>query len=348
MSNTQIPCRDIHNCIVCRCTGTVIYTGLTDFLSDVPGTWGIRRCDNVKCNTIWLDPAPLPEYVHLLYSDYHTHNDPTAPAPQNRKGLRKLLDQMNESVLAKDLHYPTTLPSWKTKVLNFISKTHPGWRDEKKNQVLYVPYVPSGSLLDVGCGAGNAMQILQNKGWKVTGTDFDEGAVENARNKGLKVHLGDLIDIHFEANSFDAILCCNVIEHAVDPKALLGECLRILKPGGQLTMITNNSVSRGHKRFKDHWRGLEIPRHLQIFTPVSLENLAKQAGFTKAIGGNCLQGIYYMWDASAAHEKTGNFELPPMTRWMRFQAHVKSFTSGVRLTLMPGTEESILLYATKK
>lgn len=347
MSNTQIICHDLPNCPVCKSSGTVIYTGLKDFLSDIPGDWSMRRCDDKKCSTIWLDPAPTPENVHLLYSDYHTHGDPVGTSPAPKKGLRKLLSKINEAVLAEELGYDSNLPKSTRKIFNLISKIHPGWVDEKKNQVLYVPYQHNGKLLDVGCGAGNAMQILQNKGWNVTGTDFDLAAVENARKKGLDVHHGDLIDINFPANSFDEILCCNVIEHTTDPKGLLEECYRLLKPGGHLTMITNSSVSRGHKRFKQHWRGLEIPRHLQIFTPASLENLSRQAGFEIAEGKNCLQGIYYMWDASKEHERSGSFELPNPTKWDRIMGLVKSFTAGLRLRFFSGSEESILLYCTK-
>ncbi len=347
MSNVEIPCHNLPNCPVCKNTGSSIYTGLLDFLSDLPGTWGMRKCDSKECNTIWLDPAPLPEFVYLLYADYHTHTDPSLAAPQNRNGIKKIFDQMSEVVLAHDLGYPTNLPDWKVGILNFIAKIHPGWRDEKKNQVLYVPYIPNGTLLDVGCGAGNAMQILRSKGWRVVGTDFDNGAVENARSKGLDVRLGDLQDIKFESNSFDAILCCNVIEHAADPDSLVRECLRILKPGGRLTLITNNAISRGHDRFKEHWRGLEIPRHLQIFTPASLKQFVKQIGFLSVRSRGCLQGIYYMWDASAIHEKDGTFNLPPVTKWSRIRARLKSFTSGIKMILAPGKEESILLYAEK-
>lgn len=335
------------DCPVCKTNGTTTHEGLTDFLSDVPGLWNIRSCNNKNCNTIWLDPRPIPEDTHLLYGDYHTHSDPTPTTNIKRMGLRHLLDLMNESVLSEELKYDSNIPKWFRVLLNTISKLHPGWRDEKKNQVLYVPFKKGGSLLDVGCGAGNAMQILQSKGWQVTGTDFDEGAVENTRKKGLTVHLGDLIDINFPAESFDAILCCNVVEHAQDPLGLLEECRRILKKGGQLTMITNSSVSRGHKRFGAHWRGLEIPRHLQIFTPYSLEALAKKAGFYKAQGKNCMQGIYYMWDASEEHEKSGTFDLPTPTRWQRIKSRIKSYTSGLRLAFFPGSEESIVLYATK-
>jgi 2-polyprenyl-3-methyl-5-hydroxy-6-metoxy-1,4-benzoquinol methylase len=334
-------------CPVCNTNGITIHEGLSDFLSDVPGSWNIRSCTNKKCETIWLDPRPLPEDIHLLYTDYHTHNDPSPNKVSVRKGLKHLLDLMNESVLSEELNYKSDLPKWLRVSLNTFSKLHPGWRDEKKNRVLYVPFKENGSLLDVGCGAGNAMQILQDKGWKVTGTDFDEGAVENARKKGLDVHLGDLAEINFPSESFDTILCCNVIEHTHDPLGLIKECRRLLKKNGRLVMITNNSVSRGHKRFKEHWRGLEIPRHLQIFTSHSLEELSRQAGFINTKAKTCMQGIYYMWDASAEHEKNGTFELPTPTKWQKIKSRIKSYTSGLRLAFSPGSEESMVLYSVK-
>lgn len=347
MSENTVPSAPQATCPSCGKSGKEVYTNLKDGLLPTPGRWNMRCCEDESCFTYWVDPRPLPEAVHLLYENYHTHSDPVQVI-QNRKSLlKRLLDAMRTSVLAEDLGYPSTLPPTLRKVLNCIAHIHPGWRDEQRNQVLHVPY-REGHLLDVGCGSGNAMQVLSRWGWqRVSGTDFDPEAVENARRKGLEVHEGDLSDIKFPDESFDAILCCNVIEHVSDPLKLLTECHRILKKGGQLTIITTNSKSRGHMHFREHWRGLEIPRHLQVFTPKALERLGFEAGFKTSIGKSCLQGLYYMWDASEVHRAHGHFELPPPTKWSRLANKVKLFRAGLQLAFMPGKEDSSLLYCKK-
>jgi 2-polyprenyl-3-methyl-5-hydroxy-6-metoxy-1,4-benzoquinol methylase len=90
----------------------------------------------------------------------------------------------------------------------------------------------------------------------------------------------DLISAHFPDNSFDAVTMNHVIEHVSDPVALLAEVKRILKPDGRLVSITPNIQSLAHSLFGECWRGLEIPRHLQIFSLPALANCARKAAFT--------------------------------------------------------------------
>jgi hypothetical protein len=53
----------------------------------------------------------------------------------------------------------------------------------------------------------------------------------------------------------------------------------LLKPRGYLWIETPNIDSHGYACFGSHWRGLEPPRHLQIFTPKVLQELLRGAGF---------------------------------------------------------------------
>ena len=111
------------------------------------------------------------------------------------------------------------------------------------------------------------------------GVDFDPAAVRNAKGKGLQVHLGKLETQEYPDNHFDAITMSHVIEHVHNPLQLLHECYRILKPGGRLVVATPNCESWGHKIFKRNWRGLEPPRHLYLFSMMSLNKAVDIAGF---------------------------------------------------------------------
>jgi len=51
--------------------------------------------------------------------------------------------------------------------------------------------------------------------------------------------------------------------------------------GGKLILTTPNANGLAHKIYKEFWRGLEPPRHIQIFTPNSLEDLVRRAGFSE-------------------------------------------------------------------
>jgi 2-polyprenyl-3-methyl-5-hydroxy-6-metoxy-1,4-benzoquinol methylase len=137
------------------------------------------------------------------------------------------------------------------------------------------PRKAGGRLLDVGCGAGGFLKQMQQLGWTVQGVDFDAQAVATARALGLDVRLGG---IEAAEGSFDAIALNHVIEHVHDPLALLQACAQALNTTGALWVATPNLQSFGHSRYGRFWRGLEAPRHLQLFTAASLGSLLLRAG----------------------------------------------------------------------
>jgi 2-polyprenyl-3-methyl-5-hydroxy-6-metoxy-1,4-benzoquinol methylase len=88
-----------------------------------------------------------------------------------------------------------------------------------------------------------------------------------------------------------------VIEHVPDPASLLKECRRVLRPGGKLVVATPNCKSLGHSLFKENWRGLEPPRHLQILSPLALRRFLSEAGFkqVKIMTVNSYYVIYHSY-----------------------------------------------------
>ena len=131
----------------------------------------------------------------------------------------------------------------------------------------------------MGCGTGEWLTAMRGRGWSVEGVDFDANAVRVACGNGLKVCVGSVQEQCYETGSFDAITLNHVLEHVPDPLDTLRECNRLLRKGGLLYVATPNLRSWGHSLFKQDWRGLEPPRHLQIFTPSALSRLLAEAGF---------------------------------------------------------------------
>ena len=69
------------------------------------------------------------------------------------------------------------------------------------------------SMLDAGCGTGRMMEILQKYGI-ISGIDFSADAVSFAGKRGLKnVEIGDLNDCQFDDDSYDAVICLDVLYH---------------------------------------------------------------------------------------------------------------------------------------
>jgi 2-polyprenyl-3-methyl-5-hydroxy-6-metoxy-1,4-benzoquinol methylase len=254
-------------CLLCGEPGAELYVGMVDWLFGVPGNWNMRQCKN--CGVAWLDPQAAPEDVGKLYSRYYTHG---RKIPVTR--LDRLRQTVAECVMA-DLGYTCDRPK---KILpRLLSSLRPLARAAEL-QVLGLPASDIGELLDVGCGNGEFIDRMRSFGWRVSGVDPDPKAVSYAQSQGLKVFAGTISDIP-EGEQYDVITLNHVIEHAVDPVDLLLECRKRLRPDtGRLIIATPNIRSLGHRWFRSYWRGLEVPRHLVLFSLAALRECARQAG----------------------------------------------------------------------
>ncbi len=277
-------------CPVCGEPGAPLYDELTDKLYGAPGRWRMRRCSGPGCRTLWLDPAPLEEDVGLAYQRYYTHgSEPVAAGV-----VRRLAARIGRFDLARRYGYTLPEPSF-AQPLGRLTGLRPDLRALLDFQVMYLPARPGGRLLDVGCGDGEFIARMAGLGWSVEGLDFDPHAVEVARSRGLTVHLGGLAEQGYPDASFDAVVLSHLIEHVYRPAQLLGECARILKPGGLLSIVTPNAESFGHGRFGQDWRGLEPPRHLQVFTLGALTGLVGASGLRVRVARTSFRGANFLF-----------------------------------------------------
>jgi 2-polyprenyl-3-methyl-5-hydroxy-6-metoxy-1,4-benzoquinol methylase len=263
-------------CALCGGTrSAVAYDGLTDRLFSAPGSWTLRRCADRACGHIWLDPRPTPEAIGRAYAGYYTHAEVGAN-PDLAPGRFSAREQ---AYLAGRWGYPAadgvgTARLW----------LHPLIRAELDFSVLWLPARPGGTLFEIGCGNGWALELMQRRGWAVSGIDPDPAAVASARARGLDVTQAlphDLVDGRLDGR-FDAVVAVHVLEHVFDPAAFVAVCRRLLRPGGQATLVTPNAGGLGLRRFGRDWRGLEPPRHLHLFNRDTLLKVLRGQGFAAA------------------------------------------------------------------
>ena len=141
-------------------------------------------------------------------------------------------------------------------------------------------------ILDVGCGDGFHLKLLQQygaKSWRLEGVDFDSRAAEMAEKKNLKVHVGSIENLNLPENSFDLAIMIQTVEHVEKPAVVLAAIKRVLKPKGKLVIVTDNTDSIDFSLFKkSYWGGYHFPRHWNLFNQRSLRKLAEKVGFEVA------------------------------------------------------------------
>ncbi|MBF0563608.1 MAG: class I SAM-dependent methyltransferase [Nitrospirae bacterium] len=140
-------------------------------------------------------------------------------------------------------------------------------------------YVKKGKILDVGCGRGLFLHVMERGGWSVFGVEYDEEtAVRVSRAYGIRVVAGSHGDWGFEPGSFDCVALFHVLEHLREPMAVLETCRNLLKPGGVLYVSVPNWDSLQAKAGKDKWFHLDLPYHLYHFTEKGLIKLIGNCG----------------------------------------------------------------------
>jgi len=137
-------------------------------------------------------------------------------------------------------------------------------------------------IIDIGCGDGFHLELLRDFGkktWTLEGVDVDERAAQMAERKGLKVHCGLLENLDLPEESYDLAFLIMTVEHVADPPQLLRDVRSILKPGGRVVIVTDNTDSFDFKLFKNrHWGGYHFPRHWNLFNQSTMHRLAEKTG----------------------------------------------------------------------
>ncbi|HEY2937845.1 MAG TPA: methyltransferase domain-containing protein [Gaiellaceae bacterium] len=105
----------------------------------------------------------------------------------------------------------------------------------------------SGRLLDLGCGGGAQIPLLQELGWTVTGIDVSADQLRVARGR-VEVELvqADAMQLPFEDERFDAVASLMIHSDVDDYAAVLGEAARVLRRDGALLHVGLHPCFFGH------------------------------------------------------------------------------------------------------
>lgn len=153
-------------------------------------------------------------------------------------------------------------------------------------------FIPNNAtrFLELGCGAGGFGGLLRDtrKGVHVIGIEIHQESAAEARK-----HLDEVIEQPIEAalasiplGSIDCVVCNDVLEHLVDPWAVLKQIRTVLQPGGcvvsSIPNVRHFPVFKKYAFYAD-WQyekwGVLDRTHLRFFTKSSISRLFSESGF---------------------------------------------------------------------
>lgn len=177
---------------------------------------------------------------------------------------------------------------------------------------------PPGDMLEVGVGTGLFLHLARERGWRPFGIDIcGASAIKAAGDFELSVDVGDFAEYAYGSDSFDCIAMLDVLEHTLDPAAVLAKACGILRPGGVIYIAVPNQDSMltrlvdlyakckgpGAKWMLER---LYVEPHLYYFRPALLSSVLENTGFE-------------MLSVEGANPYLGRYGLP---LWMRVPAEL--------------------------
>ncbi|MGD0782622.1 MAG: methyltransferase domain-containing protein [Candidatus Aminicenantales bacterium] len=164
--------------------------------------------------------------------------------------------------------------------------------DIRRKQEGYLGFFrPGGAVLDLGCGRGEFLELLRERGFRGRGVDLNAQMIGLCRDKGLEVRQADILEALAAApdGSLDGIFSSQVIEHisAAHLERLVELAFAKLTPGGSVVLETINPASV-FALVQVYF--LDLSHRLPVH-PLALRFLLESAGFedVRIVYGNGLE-----------------------------------------------------------
>ncbi len=153
--------------------------------------------------------------------------------------------------------------------------------------------ISTGRILDYGCGRGDFLLSMKQKGWTIEGAEPDEKAAQAASLQcGIKITSPDDV-FSLPDSSFDVITLWHVLEHVHRLNETVAKLRSLLKPEGILIIAVPNYESLDARFYKEYWAAYDVPRHLYHFSRKAMFSLLKKHHLPcKAIKPMVLDAFY--------------------------------------------------------
>ncbi len=184
-------------------------------------------------------------------------------------------------------------------------RTVPGIAEEnywfRRHEIVYARLLDrcaGKTVLEAGSGEGYGADMIAGVATKVIGLDYDASAVAHVRARYPRVEMiqGNLAALPLDDASVDVVVNFQVIEHLWDQSQFLRECLRVLRPGGELLISTPNRITFSPGRDTPL-----NPFHTRELNADELTELLVDAGFEVAL----MTGVHHGATLKALDAKHG-------------------------------------------
>ncbi len=166
----------------------------------------------------------------------------------------------------------------------------------------------AGRLLDVGCGDRPYEGVFRSRVDSYVGLEIGRERYKDP----CVAAWGDAAALPFRSDSFDTVLCNQVLEHVPEPGRAVGEMARVLKPGGHLILTAPHI-----------WGIQEEPHDYYRFTPYGLRYLGERAGL-EVVAVRPLAGFWVTMGARLCyyleHFERGPIAIPVRLGYLLVQA----------------------------
>ena len=235
-------------CDICNSLNYKLLFKTKDIQFENNGQFDIVKCEN--CGLIYLNPRPTKKEIEKYY-------------PKEYKPYQSKDEKSEKSRKTSNIFY---------KVMRFLAgKKSITGINEIFDKIL------EGKVLDLGCGSGELLKELKEKGFECYGVEMDKNAVEICRKNNLKVIQGDIQEYIKKINAkFDVIILSHVLEHLYNPSFVIREISRILADDGVFIIAIPSADSLMFNLFKSKWHSIDSPRHLYLFSTKTLSSLLQK------------------------------------------------------------------------
>ena len=194
-----------------------------------------------SCRLVYMNPRPSADELKSIYDTYHQRNGK---------------DEGDWEEMMKD---------------NF----------RQVSEMLVKKFPSGGRLLDIGCGYGHFIRIMEELHWHAEGIDPSAHTADQARKAGRTVMHTTIDDVVIPERTYEAVTMFYVLEHVTDPLKTLRKVFRLLVSGGLVVIRIPHTTPlvRFLSVFNITNNLYDAPFHLYDFSPSTVTRILEQAGF---------------------------------------------------------------------